>query len=111
MFFSIGQMEQLNKMSYNEGYTDGLEEGHMKGYDEGYKDAYTAAQLSIAERVLERADKALEGLEDENRRLEQVYKWAYEQGALDALAHQGIVDIDDIVKELEKGDIQTIGQE
>lgn len=111
MFFTTGQMEQLNKMSYEEGYEDGSKEGYKKGYDEGYKAAYTTAQLSIAEKVLEKADKALEGLEDENRRLEQVYKWAYEQGALDALAHQGIVDIDDIVKELEKGDIQTINPE
>lgn len=77
-------------------------------YEEGYEDGYKAAQLSIAEKALERADKALEGLEDEDRRLEQVYKWAYEQGALDALAHQGIIDIDDIdeaAKEFEKDDI------
>lgn len=111
MFFTTSQMEQLNKMSYEEGYEDGSKEGYKKGYDEGYKAAYTTAQLSIAEKVLEKADKALEGLEDEDRRLEQVYKWAYEQGAIDALAHQGIVDIDDIAKELEKGDIQTIDQE
>lgn len=111
MFFTTSQMEQLNKMSYEEGYEDGSKEGYKKGYDEGYKAAYTTAQLSIAEKVLEKADKALEGLEDEDRRLEQVYKWAYEQGAIDALAHQGIVDIDDITKELEKGDIQTIDQE
>ena len=99
MFFLTNKMEEdLTKMSYDEGYEDGYEDGHK------------AAQLSIAEKVLERADKALERLEDENRRLEQVYKWAYEQGALDALAYQGIVEIDDVIEELKKGDIQTIGQ-
>ena len=90
MFFLTNKMEEdLTQMSYEEGYEDG----------------YKAAQLSIAEKALEKADRALEGLEDADRRLEQVYRWAYEQGALDALAKHGIIEIDDIeeiAKELEK---------
>lgn len=103
MFFLTNKMEKdLTTMTYDEGYDNGYETGYNNGYEDGYKEAYNAAQLSIAEQVLERANKALEGLEDENRRLEQVYTWAYDQGATDALAKQGIIDIDGIVKELEK---------
>lgn len=91
MFFMTNKMEEdLTNMAYSE------------GYEQGYRRGYNAAELAIAVEALERANKALEGLEDENRRLEQVFKWAYELGSEDALARHGIVETDEIEEELEK---------
>ena len=42
------------------------------------------------------AEKSVEAFEDEKRRNEQLYAWAYNQGAQDALAKQGIIDLDEI---------------
>ena len=60
--------------------------------DNAYARGYAAGQ----------ADKAIEAFHDEARRNEQLYSWAYNQGAQDALAKQGIIEIDDIIKELEE---------
>lgn len=68
--------------------TQAMKEAIDKAYERGYARG--------------RAEKALEAFEDEKRRNEQLYAWAYEQGAMDALAKQGIIDIDEIAKELEK---------
>ena len=90
MFFLTKQMEEdLIMMSYNDGYEDG----------------YKAAKFAIATEALERANKALEGLEDEDRRLEQVFKWAYNMGAQDMMAKHGIIEIYDIAEDFDDNDI------
>lgn len=60
--------------------------------DNAYARGYAAGQ----------ADKAVEAFNDEARRNEQLYTWAYNQGAMDAMAKHGIIEIDDLVKELEE---------
>ena len=60
--------------------------------DEAYEKGYAAG----------RADMQVEAFNDEKRRNEQLYTWAYEQGAMDALAKHGVIDVDDVIKELEK---------
>lgn len=49
-----------------------------------------------------RAEHAIEAFEDEKRRNEQLYKWAYEQGAMDALAKAGVMELDDLEAITEK---------
>ena len=68
--------------------TTAMKEAIDKAYERGYARG--------------RAEKTIEAFEDEKRRNEQLYSWAYEQGAQDALAKQGIIDLDGIVKELKK---------
>ena len=68
--------------------TQAMKEAIDKAYERGYARG--------------RAEKAIEAFEDEKRRNEQLYTWAYEQGAMDALAKQGIIEIDDLKGMLEK---------
>ena len=68
--------------------TQAMKEAIDKAYERGYARG--------------RAEKAIEAFEDEKRRNEQLYSWAYEQGARDALAKQGIIELDDILEELKE---------
>lgn len=73
--------------------TNAMKEAIDKAYERGYATG--------------RAEHALEAFEDEKRRNEQLYKWAYEQGAYDALAKAEIIEIEDmenILKALKKED-------
>ena len=73
--------------------TQAMKEAIDKAYERGYARG--------------RAEKAVEAFEDEKRRNEQLYAWAYEQGAMDALAKHGMIEIDDledIAKKLEEDD-------
>lgn len=73
--------------------TNAMKEAIDKAYERGYATG--------------RAEHALEAFEDEKRRNEQLYKWAYEQGAYDALAKAEIVEIEDmenILKALKEED-------
>ena len=68
--------------------TNAMKEAIDKAYERGYATG--------------RAEHALEAFEDEKRRNEQLYKWAYAQGAYDALAKAGIVEIEDLEAIAEK---------
>lgn len=68
--------------------TNAMKEAIDKAYNRGYATGY--------------AEKAIEAFEDEKRRNEQLYKWAYEQGAMDALAKAGVMELDDLEAIAEK---------
>lgn len=73
---------------------DAYERGYELGYSENASDSYCKGYEAG------RKDKLVEFYEDEKRRLGQIYTWAYQLGAEDALAKHGIIDIENIEEEM-----------
>ena len=77
-----------------------LDDAYNRGRQAGKMEAAHKAYLRGKEVGMK--EQALEDFQDEKRRNEQLYAWAYEQGAMDALAKHGIIEIDDIEGESEE---------
>ena len=85
-------MTKTIKKAIDEAY----ERGYELGYSENTKDSYCKGYEA------DKNDNLVEFYEDEKRRLEQVYTWAYQLGAEDDLAKHGIIEIDDLIDVEEK---------